>query len=334
MFAMLKKVEARPKEEKRKKEKGKGTKAAFARIDRVWSTDTHRYVLRKSNEPTKVGEYEEHAFNVRRKFDWENKYTGTVVDIRSKPLQAALKHVMGHVKGISLEQDPPSVDPNMMFLFLEELRTYMKKLRAQGSAEKAKNIALEARHLKVLVKYLDHDYEETRNTLYPMLESKKITFDLLWALFRSNEIIYTPTYSTEDEPRAFKLDYAFQVRTNTPQSYFDALATKFKQKSSLLKGDYYTVEGGYLEYDGTIFGIGDIELTIDRFEGHRNISDLPCYPLRYHPDHAKLKEELIERGKSFVAMEGRKMYVQQGIAFYKVFQPHCLRTKNLLTRAS
>ena len=166
-----------------------------------------------------------------------------------------------------------------------------------------------------------------------MLESKKITFDLLWAVFRSNEIIYTPTYSTDDEPRAFKLDYAFQVRTNTPRSYFDALATKFKQKFSLLKGDFYAVEGGYLEYDGTIFGIGNIELTIDKFEGHRNISDLPCYPLRNHPDHAKLKKELIERGKRFVAMEGRKMYVQQGIAFYKVFQPHCLRTKNLLTRA-
>lgn len=65
-----------------------------------------------------------------------------------------------------------------------------------------------------------------KKSLYSLLESKKITFDLLWALFKSNEIVYAPTYNTEDEPRAFKLDYASLVSTNTHQIYFDALATK------------------------------------------------------------------------------------------------------------
>jgi len=101
----------------------------------------------------------------------------------SKPLKAALRHIMGKVKGISLEEDSPFVDSNTIFLFLEDLRAYMGNLRAQSNVEKkkekAKEIALKARHLKVLIKYLDKDYDETKKFLYPLLESKKITFDLL-----------------------------------------------------------------------------------------------------------------------------------------------------------
>ncbi len=216
----------------KKKEKKKGTEAKFIRVNRLWSKDEHRYVLEISSEHTEAGEYEQYAFNVRRMFDWDNKYTGTCLDIMSKPLKAALRHIMGAVKGISLEEDSPSVDPNTIFLFLEELRVYMESLRAQSNAEKkkakAKEIALKARHLKVLVKYLDKDYEKTKKFLYPLLESKKITFDLLWTLFKSDEILYTPTYDTEDEPRAFKLEYANLVNTKMHWNDFDALATNLE----------------------------------------------------------------------------------------------------------
>ena len=61
-------------------------------------------------------------------------------------------------------------NPNTIFLFLEQLRTYMKKLRAQGETEeehkKSRDIALEARHLKALFKYLNHDYDEIGRPAY------------------------------------------------------------------------------------------------------------------------------------------------------------------------
>ena len=69
-------------------------------------------------------------------------------------------------------------------------------------------ILLNLLHLKVLIKYLDTDYAETKKTLYPLLESNMITFDLLWALFKPNTIAYTTTYGHTDEPRAFKIEYA------------------------------------------------------------------------------------------------------------------------------
>ena len=119
-------------------------------------------------------------------------------------------------EGVSFAEETPTIDPNMLFLYLEEIRAYMRELKTMGKEEtkrKARKAALtKASHVKVLVKYLDKDYTETTKTLYPLLDSNTITFDLLWALFKSNEIAYCPTYSNPDEPRAFKIEYATKVR--------------------------------------------------------------------------------------------------------------------------
>lgn len=204
----------------------------FVRVDQLWDSSIHNYKLTETAEDADADEYDQYVFTVRRKFDWENKYTETVVDIKSRPLKEALTHVMGAVKGmitlnfnltqkiyqelgVSFAEETPTIDPNMLFLYLEEMRSHMKELKAAGKNEKrkkARKIAgIKAGHLKVLVKYLDKDYAETKKTLYPLLESNTITFDLLWALFKSNDIAYCPTYSNPDEPRAFKIEYATKV---------------------------------------------------------------------------------------------------------------------------
>lgn len=153
---------------------------------------------------------------MRRIFDWENKYINTVLDIKSRALKDALKDVMEEVKGVSFAEETPVIDPNMIFLYLEEIRTHMKKLKKKSKTETKKekknkkkfSATTKSQHLKVLIKYLDKDYSEIKKTLYPLLENNIITFDLLWALFKSNEIAYCPTYGNPDEPRAFKIEYA------------------------------------------------------------------------------------------------------------------------------
>lgn len=274
----------------------------FVRVDQLWDSSIHNYKLTETAEDADADEYDQYVFTVRRKFDWENKYTETVVDIKSKPLKEVLTHVMGAVKGVSFAEETPVVDPNMLFLYLEELRTHMKELKSQSKSEKKKKAKktakLKADHVKVLIKYLDKDYAETKKTLYPLLESNTITFDLLWALFKSNEIAYCPTYSNPDEPRAFKIEYA-------------------TKESSFMKGTWYSIEGRYLEYDGKTFGMGTMEVEVEQFKGPRKITSLACYPLKYHKDSENLKLQLIERGKKFVALKGMNYRFHKGMGFYK-----------------
>lgn len=190
----------------------------------------------------------------------------------------------------------------MLFLYLEELRTAMKKMKKKRKTEKKrkarKRLTETIAHVKVLLAYLDEDYAETKKTLYPLLESNLITFDLLWALFKPDTIAYTTTYGNVDEPRAFKVEYA-------------------SKESSFQRGEWYSIEGRYLEYDGKSFGMGMMDVDVDFFKGARKITSLATYPLIYHKDQNAVRQQLIERGKKFVSLKGMNYRFHRGMAFYK-----------------
>lgn len=191
----------------------------------------------------------------------------------------------------------------MLFLYLEELRIHAKKtlkarMKKERKKKQKKRLAQMIAHCKVLIGFVDEDYDETKKTLYPLLEAGNITFDLLWALFKPNTIAYTTTYGSVEDPRCFKVDYA-------------------NKESSFVRGEWYCVEGRYLEYDGKSYGLGDFEVNVDAFKGPRKITGLATYPLQYHKDPEGLKKQLIERGKKFVAMQGMNYRFHKGLAFQK-----------------
>jgi hypothetical protein len=165
------------------------------------------------------------------------------VDIKSKLLKEALIAVMDGVKGVSLVEETPSVDPNLLFIYLEDIRKTCKGLKnkkvtvKKGKKKAKRRNEMQRKHLKVLLKYLDKDYASIKKTLYPMLESGTITFDLLWAIYKPNTLAYTTTYGAFDQPRAFKIELA-------------------EMEFSFMKGEFYNIEGRYLEYDGKTWGMG------------------------------------------------------------------------------
>ena len=198
----------------------RGSKLEFIRIDRLWSEHESRFILSPSTVDQKAGQYEEYAFNIIRHFNFKKQHTSTELKILSKPLKTALIHVMRQVKGISLEEDKPCIDPNIVFLHLEELHEHMKQLKSRSNSEsdkrKARQLTIIAKHLKLLVEYIEKDYDDIKRSLYPMLDSGKITFDLAWALFKSNEILYTDTYNSPEQPRAVRVEYVTKVSMTTP----------------------------------------------------------------------------------------------------------------------
>lgn len=48
-------------------------------------------------------------FIIRRRFDWQNKYQKTFVDIKSDELRTVLKEVLVGVVGVSLVEEKPTV---------------------------------------------------------------------------------------------------------------------------------------------------------------------------------------------------------------------------------
>ncbi|KAJ5042279.1 uncharacterized protein L3040_004831 [Drepanopeziza brunnea f. sp. 'multigermtubi'] len=293
------------KKKKAKKTKGKrGSKLEYKRVDQLWDSTIHNYKLTDTAEDEESSEYDQYLFNVRRTFDWEGQYKKTVIDIKSKLIKEALSEVMEGVKGVSLVEQSPVVDPNLLFLYLEDLRGVFRELKhkkvtvKKGRKKAIKRNLTKRKHLKVLLKYLDKDYSATKKTLYPMLDSGLVSFEYLWALYKPNTLAYTTTYGSEDEPRAFKIELA-------------------EKEHSFMKGEWYSIEGKYLEHDGKQWGMGTMDCEVPAFKGARKITSLNCYPLKYHKNEEKLRADLVERGKKFVALQGVNYKSHEGMAYYK-----------------
>ncbi|KAK1969326.1 ATPase [Colletotrichum sublineola] len=278
----------------------------FKRVDQVWDSAIHQYKLQDTAVGSSNTQYDGYVLQIRRTFDWEGKYKTTVVDVKSKILRESLQEVMGNIKGVSLVDETPKVDPNMLFLYLEDFRKFYKKLKKTvvvGASKKErkkhrKQIETKRQHLKVLLKYLDKDYAHVKKSLYPMLDNGLITFDLLWALFKPNTLVYTATYGTPDEPRIFKAEQAEKLK-------------------SITKGELYVIDGKYLEFDGRQFGYGTLCEEILEFRGARKITSLSAFPLDFHKDKESIKAALINRGKKFVQLGGVHYRCHHGLAYYK-----------------
>ncbi|KAI8959885.1 hypothetical protein F5Y11DRAFT_285538 [Daldinia sp. FL1419] len=278
----------------------------FKRVDQIWDSQIHNYKLQDTADSTDHSQYDEYLFHVRRTFDWEGKYKTTVVDIKSKQLREALRDIIGNVKGISLVEETPKIDPKMLFLYLPDMHKQyyvLKELEPEGDSRKArkkvqKGIDEKRRHLKALIKYIETDFAETKKSLDPLLQNGLITFDLLWALWKPNTLAYSTMYGSVDEPRVFKVEVA-------------------EKHYSIMRGEFYYVEGKYFEYDGKQFGYGSTSEELNEFRGARRITSLSCYPLKFHKSEVQLRGSLIERGKKFVSLSGVHYKSHQGMAYYK-----------------
>lgn len=150
----------------------------FKRLDQVWDSTLRDYKFKESTEEVK-DEFD-CVFTVRRRFNWEDKYVGTWIDIKSKTLRNALQIIYKDCRSISLVEDKPSIHPHMLFHYYKEIKAYVKKTlkqqlkKAKKKSEK-KAVKQQIVQCKLLLKYIDEDYEKTRKALKPMLKAGMYT---------------------------------------------------------------------------------------------------------------------------------------------------------------
>jgi hypothetical protein len=101
---------------------------------------------------------------------------------------------------------------------------------------------------------------ERLNTL---LEKSEITYDLLWALFKLNAMIYT-TCVGSDKPSCVEYDFG-------------------EQKKAINGVEYFHLGCRYLDLDsgGKVFGEFSTTLRIRKFRGKKKINSLGAFPLMY-----------------------------------------------------
>ena len=169
-------------------------------------------------------------------------------------------------------------------------------MKEKSLPEESQNKTLVS-HLTLFIDYISTDYAPTARRLYPLLAHHEITFDLLWALFLPNTLVYT-VCAGSNEPRCLKLDWA-------------------EQKETMDRGRFFQLDCHYVDYDGKTFGEANAVLEIDEFRGVKRIDSLGVFPLAYHEEEETVREKLIQRGRKFGSLKGMHYKFYKGIAFFR-----------------
>ena len=158
----------------------------------------------------------------------------------------------------------------------------------------------EARHLELLVRFLQTHFAAAIKTLPKLLEHGEITFDLLWALFRPNSIVYSVDENSE-QPECTIVD--------------------FGEDKEGMRGKFFALDVRNINWDGKVFGeVSDI-IVIYEFPGAQPITSLDAFPLKYHQDMSTVKSTLIKRGRHFTALAGVHHCAYSGLAHVKKDPP-------------
>ncbi|OWP06252.1 hypothetical protein B2J93_2490 [Marssonina coronariae] len=139
-------------------------------------------------------ELDRYIFVVRTRIDRTTEKQTHHVDIKSEGLRDVLRSVLQDVKGICLRETKPSVEQNLLFHYLSDLEAYRSNTVLDDST---------LQHLSLLVDFIKKTYESTAERLSALLEKCEITYDLLWAFFKPNAVLYTTCVGT-GKPRCVK----------------------------------------------------------------------------------------------------------------------------------
>ena len=183
------------------------------------------------------------------------------------------------------------VDRNLLYHYLPELEAYRTKLSddvGQGGAE--------LKHLNLLVDFMKSKYASTTDRLIPLIKNGEIIYDLLWALFKPNTVVYTTCLDTE-KGLCFRFD-------------------RGDEKMSSAGVTYFHMECRYLDYDGVVFGEVSTALGVAKFADVKRIVTPDAFPLAYHPRRSEMRTGLVARGRRFVTLLGVHHLQYHGNAFY------------------
>ena len=146
--------------------------------------------------------------------------------------------------------------------------------------------------LEVAAKFAEEEFQVTTTNLEALISAGDITWNLIWAIFSPNVLLYRH-HPLVEEHQVLKL------RTITECSNLD-------------KSKYWMLNSHIVADDGLKFGLAyePFSMIIDEFDGARKITDLHVYPLKYHVNHAQISADALTRGRRFATLaEPRVMEV-------------------------
>jgi hypothetical protein len=180
------------------------------------------------------------------------------------------------------------IEQNLLYHYIPELET-----RACAIDD-----AFLQKQLSLLINHVKRSYALVRTRVRSLVAvHREITFNLLWTLFKPNDIVYGNCFGTK-KPRCIIFDSG-EIRKLDDGT------------------EYFHIRGRYLDFNGKDFGEAYTVLGIITFSGAKRIDSLEAFPFRYHPREQAVRRDLIGCGRKFHALVGSHHREYEGVAFFK-----------------
>jgi hypothetical protein len=245
-----------------------------------------------------LGRFDDYALVLRRCVDREGVEISTTLEIRSEILRKTLKECLADYASLTLEAIPILIRKPYDALF-----HYRKELRGYATADE--RTAEEKPHMKLLLDFMNRNIAASERAYEQLVPQNLITFDLLWALFRVDEIII-----------------------QTTDHYTQAYRVK-SSKTYLLNNEIvFEISAWNWGYNGSRFGPSPDVIIIEHFQGQRKVTDLHVYPLYILSPKSQqdFKNDFIQRGRQWKSL-GEVTY---GEYEGKLLKPMSGETLNLI----
>ena len=187
-----------------------------------------------------------------------------------------------------------------------------------GEKEEPEDLSnsLEAlRDLRCLIQFMDEDLQPVVDR-YSTNDCKTAPFSDMWFIFKPGDYVYVPL--GPKSPSDVAVDITGKLWSIKPQDriqdVYRVMSTadgrpNLRGKNPELDSDNisnatkvnsFTIIAYYVDYNGSKFGSLGLQFILKAYQGHRAITSLPFYPLRFAPNCEELKSKWIARGRSFL----------------------------------
>ncbi|KAI2638292.1 hypothetical protein GGS21DRAFT_510580 [Xylaria nigripes] len=201
------------------------------------------------------------------------------------------------------KSDDPRIEPatdSFDFLGHKELQGMMRSRKAYAD-------------MKCYVDFVNTRLIPRRNMFSEVdyAHPPKINYRDLASLFRLGDLLIEPSSQTENkimnkhspiaqatEPKLWRLCHISEDTPIWSVHNLDAHGGELQGRINI--GDEAThLRLYYIDFDGEQFAPVRGDVSVEYFEGEKEITKLPVYPLRFHKDHERFLKGLQERGERF-----------------------------------
>ena len=240
------------------------------------STRTGQSVITRSRRfrkpKTKKTKFQEYAGVHRRILNEMGINIATTLEIKSPFLRKALKELLKDQQRINLDADPITISKPYEPLFYQR-----KAIREYRDAQTDDQARIE---MDMLVEFMDLNLDDIQREYDQNVAHGRITTDMAWTLFPPGEVVVFGA----DSPMPIQCLVVKDCRRQPRQ------IPQLQLKCNLF------------EFNGRKFGksFRNVGVILPQQSGPYPITDLPMYPLRFHPNPDQLRQTLIERGRKYV----------------------------------